>query len=341
MKNILVTGGTGYIGSHTVVELLNRGYDVTILDNLSNSRAEVLKAIHKITGRQPAFAEIDLCDRSAVKRFINGTKLDAIIHFAAFKAVGESVENPFKYYHNNLVSLINLLELVEEKKLDNFVFSSSCSVYGNSENMPVHETMNLPKAESPYGYTKQIGEKMLEDIAHGTGLHAIVLRYFNPAGAHESGLIGEYPLEAPNNLVPVITQTAIGKRTSMTVFGNDYSTPDGTCIRDYIHVVDIAKAHVSAIERLMNKKNKNNFELFNLGTGRGHSVLEAIHAFEKISGVSLNVVTGNRRAGDVSKVWADTTLANKELGWKAELNLEDIMKSAWKWELALNEKVIS
>lgn len=340
-KHILVTGGAGYIGSHTCVELLNKGYAVTIVDNLSNSRAEVVNAIHKITGMHPGFRDIDLCNRDEVQRFFNEIKFDAIIHFAAFKAVGESVEKPWKYYHNNLVSLINLLELVEDKKLDNVVFSSSCAVYGQAENMPVHEKMNLPKAESPYGYTKQIGEKILEDVVHVSGINAIVLRYFNPAGAHESGLIGEYPLDPPNNLVPVITQTAIGKRDSITVFGNDYSTSDGTCIRDYIHVVDTANAHVAAIERLMNKKNKSNYEIFNLGTGRGYSVLEAIHAFEKVTGIKLNVVTGNRRAGDVPKVWADTTLANKELGWKAELNLDDIMKSAWKWELALNEKVIN
>ena len=339
--HVLVTGGAGYIGSHTAVELLNKGYEVTIIDNLSNSRIDMMNAIYKITGKRPAFVEMDLCDMGEVTRFFNHHKIDAIIHFAAFKSVGESVEKPLKYYRNNLLSLINILEIVDEKKLDNFVFSSSCSVYGQSDTMPVHEKMMLQKAESPYGNTKQIGEEILEDVVHIAGINAIVLRYFNPAGAHESALIGEYPLEAPNNLVPVITQTAIGKRDTMTVFGNDYSTPDGTCIRDYIHVVDIAKAHVTAIERLINKKNRTNFEIFNLGTGRGHSVLETIHTFEKVTGVQLNYVMGTRRPGDVEKVWADTTLANKQLGWSAELNLEDIMRSAWKWELALNDKVIS
>ena len=338
---VLVTGGAGYIGSHTAVELLDKGYEVTIIDNLSNARAEVIDAIYKITGKHPGFAEIDLCNKNELNQYLKLNKPDAIIHFAAFKSVGESVEQPLKYYHNNLLSLINLLEITEEKKLDNFVFSSSCSVYGQAEVMPVHEQMEFQKAESPYGHTKQIGEKIVEDVVRVADLNAVILRYFNPAGAHESALIGEYPLDAPNNLVPVITQTAIGKRNSMTVFGNDYSTPDGTCIRDYIHVVDIAKAHVTALERLMNKKNKNKIEVFNLGTGRGNSVLETIHAFEKVSGIKLNYIIGNRRAGDVEQIWADTTLANTRLGWKAERSLEDIMRSAWAWELALSEKIIS
>ena len=340
MKHILVTGGTGYIGSHTVVELLNKGYEVTIMDNLSNSRAEVLDAIHQITDKRPSFAQIDLCNKGELNFFFSRNKIDAIIHFAAYKAVGESVENPLKYYRNNLLSLINLLEIVEEKKLDNFVFSSSCSVYGQSDVFPVHENLVLPKAESPYGNTKQIGEKIVEDVVFGSSLHAIVLRYFNPGGAHESALIGEYPIDQPNNLVPVIAQAAAGKLNSVTVFGNDYSTPDGTCVRDYIHVVDVAKAHITAIERLINKKNKNNFEIFNLGTGRGNSVLEVIHAFEKVTGIQLNYKIGSRRSGDVEKVWADTAKANKELGWKAQFNLEDIMRTAWKWEMALNEKII-
>lgn len=339
MKNILVTGGTGYIGSHTAVELLNKGYDVTIMDNLSNSRVDVLDAIHKITGKHPSFVELDLCDKNGLTDFFKKNKIDATIHFAAFKAVGESVEDPLKYYRNNLVSLINLLEIYSEKKLNNFVFSSSCSVYGQSETMPVHEDTPFQKAESPYGNTKQIGEEIIEDVVRVNTFNAVALRYFNPAGAHNSALIGEYPLSPPNNLVPVITQTAIGKRQNMIVYGGDYSTPDGTCIRDYIHVADVAKAHVAAIERLMNKKNKSNFEIFNLGTGKGNSVLEAIRAFEKVTGNKLNYSIGDRRAGDVEKVWADTTFANNELGWKAELSLEEIMSSAWKWELALNEKL--
>lgn len=340
MKNILVTGGTGYIGSHTTVELLNKGYDVTIIDNLSNSRVEVLDAILKITGKRPVFVEMDLCDKDAVNIYFNQHKIDATIHFAAFKAVGESVEEPLKYYRNNLVSLMNLLDVYAENNLDNFVFSSSCSVYGQAKKLPVDESTPLAKAESPYGNTKQISEEMLADVVKAHPCNVIALRYFNPAGAHESALIGEYPLSQPTNLIPVITQTAIGKRNSFIVFGNDYSTPDGTCIRDYIHVVDLAKAHIVAIERLMTKKNKNKFELFNLGTGHGNSVLETIHAFEKAAGVKLNYEIGERRPGDVEKIWADTTLANKELGWKTELSLEDIMRSAWKWENKLADVII-
>jgi UDP-glucose 4-epimerase len=315
-----------------VVELLNQGYRVTIIDNLSNSRKEVLDAIEKIAGKKPEFFQIDLCDRKAVNDFFNSVSIDATIHFAAFKAVGESVEKPLTYYRNNLDSLINLLEVYQEKNLDAFLFSSSCSVYGDQSRLPIDENAPLSKAESPYGNTKQIGEEILADTIRVSKFAGIALRYFNPAGAHESALIGEYPLSPPNNLVPVITQTAIGKRPSMTVFGNDYDTPDGTCIRDYIHVVDIAKAHIVAVERLLNKKNKNPFEIFNLGTGKGHTVLEAIQAFEKVNGVKLNYKIGPRRAGDVVKVWADTTLANTELGWKAALTLDDIMRSAWKWE---------
>lgn len=340
MKNILVTGGTGYIGSHTVVELLNKGYRVLIIDNLSTSRKEVLTAIAAITGRQPEFFHFDLCDREKVKEFFQENRVDATIHFAAYKAVGESVLNPLKYYRNNLDSLLNLMELYSEMKLDNFLFSSSCSVYGDQSLMPVNENTPLAKAESTYGYTKQIGEAMLGDTIKVGGFSGIALRYFNPAGAHESALIGEYPSHAPNNLVPVITQTAIGKRESMTVFGNDYDTSDGTCIRDYIHVVDIAKAHVLAVERLLNKKNKNPFEVFNLGSGRGSTVLEVIGVFEEAAGVKLNFQFGPRRAGDVVRVWADTKFANTELGWHAGLTLEDIVSSAWKWEKELARVMI-
>jgi len=332
MKSILVTGGTGYIGSHTVVELLNKNYDVHIIDNLSNSRSEVVDSIRKITGKRATFHHIDLCEKNDVQKFFAENKIDAVIHFAAFKAVGESVQNPLLYYRNNLLSLINLLDVFVEIKLDNFIFSSSCSVYGEQKNMPIDESSPLAKAESPYGHTKQIGEEILQNTIRVNKFSGIALRYFNPAGAHESALIGEYPLHAPNNLVPVMTQTAIGKRSSFTVFGNDYDTPDGTCIRDYIHVVDIAKAHITAVERLLNKKNKNPFEIFNLGSGEGKTVLQVIDAFEKANRLKLNYQIGPRRPGDVERVWADTKLANNELGWKAELSLEDIMRSAWKWE---------
>ena len=342
MKTILVTGGTGYLGSYTAVELLNRGFEVILADNLSNSRAEVVGAIENITGKRPEFCCFDLCDMEKVNDFFSSHHIDAIIHFAAYKAVGESVEQPLKYYRNNLLSLLNLLEICTRKKLGNFLFSSSCSVYGHCEKLPITEDSPLPKAESPYGNTKQISEEILEDTAKvNPWLNVVALRYFNPAGAHESGLIGEYPLSPPNNLVPVITQAAAGKRNSLTVYGKDYPTPDGTCIRDYIHVVDIAKAHVVALERLLQQKNKKNYEVFNLGTGKGNTVLEAIHVFEKVTGTKINVEIGRRREGDVEKVWADTTLANKELGWKSEYSLEDIMRSAWKWEQKLGERIIS
>jgi UDP-glucose 4-epimerase len=337
--NILVTGGTGYIGSHTVVELLEKGYHPVIADNLSNSREEVLDSIKQITGKRVPFLKIDLCDKKETEKIFSAYQIDATIHFAAWKAVGESVEEPLKYYRNNLLSLINLLEIYQERKLDNFVFSSSCSVYGQGDKLPVTESTPLKKAESPYGNTKQIGEEIMEDTIKANKFNGIALRYFNPAGAHASALIGEYPLQPPTNLVPVITQTAIGKRESVIVHGNDYNTSDGTCIRDYVHVVDIAKAHVAAIERLMYRKNKSPFEIFNLGSGNGNTVLEAIKAFEKVSGNKLNYKIGPRRSGDVEKVWADTTKANKELGWSCGLNLEDIMRSAWQWEMKLNKRV--
>lgn len=338
--NILVTGGAGYIGSHTVVELLEKGFHPVIADNLSNSRENVIDAIFEITGVKVPFINIDLCNKKETDKIFDQFKIDATIHFAAWKAVGESVEDPLKYYKNNLLSLINLLEIYNERKLDNFVFSSSCSVYGQADKLPVTESSPLKKPESPYGNTKQIGEEIIEDAIRANKFNGIALRYFNPAGAHKSALIGEYPLQPPTNLVPVITQTAIGKRKSLSIHGNDYSTPDGTCIRDYIHVVDVAKAHIAAIERLLNKKNKKPFEIYNLGSGNGNSVLEAINTFEKISGNKLNYIVGPRRAGDVVKVWADTTQANKELAWKCELNLEDIMRSAWAWEMKLNERII-
>jgi len=332
MKTILVTGGTGYIGSHTAVELLERGYQPVLLDNLSNSREDVVKSIEKISGKSVPFFNIDLCNKTDLERFFKSHKIDATIHFAALKAVGESVLQPLKYYHNNLISLINLLEIYQQNQLDNFVFSSSCSVYGDNAVQPVSENTALAPANSPYGNTKQIGEEIIRDTIRSEKFRAISLRYFNPAGAHSSALIGEYPTQQPNNLVPVLCNTAIGKMKSMTVFGDDYDTADGTCVRDYIHVSDIARAHVLAIDRLLQNKTKSSYEIFNLGSGNGNSVLEAIRAFEKVTGQKINYQVGKRRPGDVPKVWADTTLALRELNWKAERSLEEIMRSAWAWE---------
>lgn len=332
---ILVTGGTGFIGSHTIVELLEKGYDVVALDNLNNSYIEVIDAIEKIANKRPIFKQIDCCDKLAVNELFKTYKIDAVIHFAAHKAVGESVAKPLAYYQNNLISLLNLLEACTTYKVDNFVFSSSCTVYGQPEVLPVKETSPVIKPESPYGNTKKIGEEILADVAKANNINVVSLRYFNPVGAHHSALIGELPIGAPLNLIPVVTQTAIGKRGTMSVFGDDYDTVDGTCIRDYIHVVDIAKAHVIAIERLLNKKNKTTFEVFNLGTGNGNTVLEVINAFEKVSGQKLDYKIAPRREGDIVKVYADTTHANNELGWKAEKSLDEMLASAWKWEQSL------
>jgi len=336
-EKILVTGGAGYIGSHTVVELQQSDYDVVIIDNLSNSSESVMKSIESITGILPAFYNFDLCNAEKTKEFFNKEKnILGIIHFAAFKAVGESVEFPLRYYRNNIFSLVNLLECMKEFSINPFVFSSSCTVYGQPESLPVKENSPIQKPSSPYGNTKQISEEIITDTTNISAIKAIMLRYFNPIGAHESAIIGELPLGIPNNLVPFITQTAIGKRDYLRVFGNDWETPDGTCIRDYIHVVDLAKAHVIAVERLLHMKNKTKCEIFNLGTGKGYSVLEAIQMFEKVSGQILNYKFTDRRAGDVEKVWADTSLANTELGWKAERDLEAMMLSAWNWEKHLN-----
>jgi len=336
---ILVTGGTGYIGSHTVVELQQSGFDVVIVDNLSNSNIEVVTNIEKITGIKPNFEKFDLCDFEKTRKFfLKHHDIKGIIHFAAFKAVGESVEKPLDYYRNNLVSLINILDCMKEFNIENFVFSSSCTVYGQSEELPVKETAPIQKAESPYGNTKQIAEEIITDTIKISDIQVISLRYFNPIGAHESAEIGELPLGVPNNLVPFITQTAIGKRDALKVFGDDYNTPDGTGIRDYIHVVDLAKAHVVAIGRMINKKSKLNFEVFNLGTGNGFSVLEVIKSFEKVSGVKLKYKIVSRRSGDIEKIWADTDFANRELGWKAEKDLDEMTSSAWKWEQKLEEK---
>jgi UDP-glucose 4-epimerase len=331
---ILVTGGTGYIGSHTTVELIRKGFDVVIIDNLANSKIEVLDKIEKITGTRPGFEKLDLCINTDTDKFFkNYPKLSAIIHFAAYKAVGESVENPLKYYENNILSLINLLKGMNVYKVPNIVFSSSCTVYGQPDVLPVTEKAPIKKAESPYGNTKQIDEEIISDyLKVNKNLHCISLRYFNPIGAHPSGLIGELPIGTPANLVPYITQTAAGLMNHLNVYGDDYNTPDGTAIRDYINVVDLSKAHVIAIERLLAEKQKSNFEIFNLGTGEGNSVLELIRAFEKATGVKVNYKIVPRRPGDIEQVWADTKLANEELGWKAETSLEDTLQSAWNWE---------
>jgi len=340
MPKILVTGGTGYIGSHTVVELMEVGMEVVIIDNLSNSEREVLDGIAAITGKQPDFEEVDLRERNATYNvFRKHPDLEAIIHFAAFKAVGESVEKPLEYYENNILSLIHLLEAMKMFSVDYMVFSSSCTVYGEPDELPVTEDAPLQKAGSPYGNTKQICEDILKDtIPTLEGKGVVSLRYFNPIGAHPSALIGELPIGVPNNLVPFITQTAAGIRETLHVFGGDYNTPDGSAIRDYINVVDLAKAHVMAINRLLNGKQKSDFEVFNLGTGRGLSVLEIIHAFEKATGVKLNYRVVERREGDVEKVFADTSYANRELGWKAEKGIEETLLSAWKWEKQLRSR---
>ena len=337
---ILVTGGTGYIGSHTVVELQQEGFDVVIVDNLSNSKEDVIYGIERITGIRPVLEVFDLCDITPTRQlFEKYPDISAVVHFAAYKSVGESVKEPLRYYHNNILSSINLLKGMMDAGVDHLVFSSSCTVYGQPDKLPVTEEAPLKRPESPYGNTKKVMEDIISDTAGSSGLRAILLRYFNPIGAHETAEIGESPTGIPDNLVPYITQTAIGKRDHLRVFGDDYDTPDGTPIRDYIHVVDLAKAHVVALKRLVDEKNKKDCEVFNLGTGRGYSVLEAIKAFEKVSGVKLNYKIVDRRPGDIVKVWADTGLANSELGWNTEKGLEDMMRTAWNWELKLAGKL--
>jgi UDP-glucose 4-epimerase len=333
-KKILVTGGTGYIGSHTAVELINEGFEVVIVDNLYNSEAEVTDRIASITGTKPVLEVFDLCDGERLGEFFRKhNDISAIIHFAAYKAVGESVNKPTEYYRNNLVSLINLLDAMKKYGTGSFVFSSSCTVYGQPEKLPVSESAPLQPAISPYGNTKQIGEEIIRDtIAASRDLKAISLRYFNPIGAHPSALIGELPRGVPENLVPYITQTAIGLRKELQVFGTDYDTPDGSCIRDYLHVCDLAKAHVMAVRRLLNGRNKQSYEIFNLGTGTGVSVLDAIRSFEKVSGEKLNYRITSRRPGDIEKIWADPSYANSELGWKTEYSLDEALRSAWEWE---------
>lgn len=337
---ILVTGGTGYIGAHTVVELQRDGYDVCIIDNLSNSSVEVVQSIYKITNKLPIFEKIEMCAKPQLDNFFKRHQdIEGVIHFAAFKAVGESVMLPIKYYHNNLFSLINLLECMHKNKINTLVFSSSCTVYGQPENLPVKETSPVLPPMSPYGDTKQISERIITEQSRVSDLKTVLLRYFNPIGAHESALIGELPIGTPNNLVPYITQTAIGKREYLSVFGNDYDTPDGTCIRDYIYVADLAKAHVKAMKRLLKKEKSSDTEIFNLGTGRGISVLEVIESFERVSGQKLNYKIVSRRPGDITKIWADCTLANNVLGWKAEKTLDEMMLSAWNWEKQMAKKI--
>ena len=336
MKKILVTGGLGFIGSHTVVELHNEGFEVIIIDDLSNSSKHVLGKIKSITGKQPVFEKIDLKDQQALKKFFNDHKnIEGVIHFAASKAVGESVEKPLLYYHNNISSLIYLLEEMESNKVSNFIFSSSCTVYGQADKMPITESAPFKPAESPYGNTKQMGEEITSDTSKVSSLKAIALRYFNPIGAHKSAKIGELPIGIPQNLIPYVTQTAAGIRKELSVFGGDYPTPDGTAIRDYIHVVDLAKAHIVALKRLIENKNKAAFEVFNIGTGKGSSVLEVIKTFEKVTKQKLNYKIVGRREGDIVEAYADTSFANKELKWKAELSLEEALASAWKWQQSL------
>jgi len=333
---ILVTGGTGYIGSHTVVELQESGYEVVIIDNLSNSYISVVDKIEKITGIRPGFEEFDLTDNHKTLDFFNRhNDIKGVIHFAASKAVGESMEKPLMYYHNNLQSLVNILQGMIVNKIQNIVFSSSCTVYGQPDELPVTEQAPIKEAWSPYGHTKQICESIIQNTSNVSDINGVLLRYFNPIGAHETALIGELPIGVPNNLVPFITQTAIGLREKLRVFGNDYNTPDGTAVRDYIHVVDLAKAHVVAINRMIKDKINFKVEIFNVGTGNGVSVMDVIKSFEKVSDTKLNYEVVDRRPGDIEQVWANTEYANKELGWKAEKSVDDMMRSAWKWEQEL------
>ncbi len=337
---VLVTGGLGFIGSHTVVELQQKGYDVLVVDNLSNSTPAVLEGIESITGQKPYFEKLDLRYKDAVQKIFElHPDIEGVIHFAASKAVGESVEKPLLYYENNISSLIYLLKELTNRNINNFIFSSSCTVYGEPDDLPVTEQAPIKPALSPYGNTKQIGEEIINDTVNAyAGFKAIALRYFNPIGAHPSGEIGELPRGIPQNLVPFVTQTAAGIRKELSVFGNDYPTPDGTAIRDYIHVVDLAQAHIIALERLFNNKQKSNFEVFNIGTGQGSSVMEIIKTFEKVTGVPLNYKIVDRRPGDVVAVWADTQLATNELGWQAKLGLEDALRDAWQWQQNLVSK---
>ncbi|MDR0970756.1 MAG: UDP-glucose 4-epimerase GalE [Bacteroidales bacterium] len=338
MKTILVTGGAGFIGSHTVVELQQSGYDVVIADNLYNSDIEVLDKIEEITGKKPHFIKVDLSKTKECNLVFETYNIDGIINFAAFKAVGESCSMPIEYYKNNMNILLNLLDNMKRRDINYIVHSSSCTVYGEPDSLPIKEESPTKKAESPYGNTKQMAEEVLSFVVQATDINAIALRYFNPIGAHSSAKIGELPRGVPNNLMPFITQTAIGKRKELVVFGDDYPTKDGTCIRDYIHVVDLAKAHIVALNRLFENKNKKPLEFFNIGTGNGFSVLDVIKSFEKTSNTKLNYKIGPRRKGDVIEIWADTSFAEKLLGWKAQKTLDEMTLSAWNWEKALSKK---
>ena len=330
---VLVSGGAGYIGSHTAVELINAGYDVVVADNLSNSDMSGVEGVRKITGVDVPFVNVDCCDKEAFRKLFEQYNFNSVIHFAAYKAVGESVTDPMKYYRNNLLSFMNVVELMREFSRPNIVFSSSATVYGEADELPVTELTPRKPATSAYGNTKQMCEDILRDSVNAyDGLKGIALRYFNPIGAHPSALIGELPRGVPQNLVPFITQTAAGIRECLSVFGDDYDTPDGSCIRDYIDVVDLARAHVVAIGRMIEGRNKSDFEIFNVGTGRGVSVLELVRAFERVNGLKLNYRIAPRRAGDVVVSWADTTLANNELGWRAERSLDETLASAWRWQ---------
>ena len=341
-KKILVTGGAGYIGSHTVVELQNAGYEVVVVDDLSNSTADSIDGIERITGIRPVFEKIDCNDEEGLRNvFSKYSPISGIIHFAASKAVGESVQKPLLYYKNNLVSLINLLELMPEFNVKGIVFSSSCTVYGEPDVNPIDETAPIKPAASPYGKTKQVNEEIIQDfVASGADIKSIILRYFNPVGAHPTAELGELPNGVPQNLVPFITQTAMGIRQELSVFGDDYDTPDGSCVRDFINVVDLAKAHVVAMDRMLQDKSNDKVEIFNLGTGNGVSVLELIHIFEKVSGVKVNYKIVGRRAGDIIKIWAEPSKANNVLGWTAKETIENTMASAWKWQQKLREKGI-
>ena len=332
-KTVLISGGAGYIGSHTAVELLNAGYNVVIIDNLSNSEKDSIDGIKGITGKDVAFEVIDTCDKNTLRRVFERYEFHTVIHFAAYKAVGESMADPLMYYQNNLVSFMNILEMMKEFNRPNILFSSSATVYGEADTLPVTETTPRKPATSPYGNTKQIAEDILRDCCRAyQNIYGIALRYFNPIGAHPSALIGELPRGVPNNLVPFITQTAAGIREQLSVFGNDYDTPDGTCLRDYIDVVDLAKAHVAAVDRMTEKKMEAKYEIFNIGTGNPVSVLDLINTFEKVNGLKLPYKIADRRPGDVTAVWADTSLANDVLGWKATRTLDQTLSSAWQWE---------
>ena len=339
-NKILVTGGLGYIGSHTTVELINQGFQVTIVDNLSNSEIFILDRIEKITGTRPKFYEFDLTERKKTENCFNENNFDGVIHFAALKSVSESIKKPLEYYNNNIKSLENILESMKIHSVRNIVFSSSCTVYGQPEELPVDERAPFKKAESPYTETKQISEKIIEKLTNSNNnISAISLRYFNPVGAHSSALLGELPKGIPNNLVPFITQTAAGIRDRLVVFGDNYDTHDGTAVRDYIHIEDLSEAHIAALERILYFKNENPYEYYNVGTGKGYSVMDVISSFEKVNNIKLNYVFSERREGDIEKIFSDNKLSKKKLNWSSKKSLDDMMRSAWKWEIAINKKI--